>query len=85
MHIILGIAKALRAITFVVPGLAKLKEWAYADFTFTWISAFFGAFSGERWPTSMHAIGVGVGVGVGVGAATRDFLFDPASKSPMAR
>jgi len=79
MHIILGIAKALRAITFVVPGLAKLKEWAYADFTFTWISAFFGAFSGERWPTSMHAIGVGVG------AATRDFLFDPASKSPMAR
>jgi hypothetical protein len=40
LRIILGIAKLLGAITLVVPGLAKLKEWAYAGFTFAWISAF---------------------------------------------
>jgi uncharacterized membrane protein YphA (DoxX/SURF4 family) len=39
LRIILGIAKVLGAITLVVPGLAKLKEWAYAGFTFAWISA----------------------------------------------
>jgi uncharacterized membrane protein YphA (DoxX/SURF4 family) len=39
LRIILGIAKLLGAITLVVPGLAKLKEWAYAGFTFAWISA----------------------------------------------
>lgn len=39
LRIILGIAKALGAITLVVPGLPTLKEWAYAGFTFAWISA----------------------------------------------
>jgi uncharacterized membrane protein YphA (DoxX/SURF4 family) len=40
LRVILGIAKLVGAITLVVPGLAKLKEWAYAGFTFAWISAF---------------------------------------------
>jgi uncharacterized membrane protein YphA (DoxX/SURF4 family) len=40
LRIILGIAKLLGGITLVVPGLVKLKEWAYAGFTFAWISAF---------------------------------------------
>ena len=40
LRIILGIAKPLGAIALVVPGLGKLKEWAYAGFTFAWISAF---------------------------------------------
>ena len=40
LRIILGIAKLLGAIALVVPGLAELKEWAYAGFTFAWISAF---------------------------------------------
>ena len=39
LRIILGIAKALGAITLLVPGLPTLKEWAYAGFTFAWISA----------------------------------------------
>ena len=39
LRIILGIAKLLGAITLVVPRLPKLKEWAYAGFTFAWISA----------------------------------------------
>ena len=40
LRIILGVAKLLGAIILVVPGLAKVKEWAYAGFTFAWISAF---------------------------------------------
>jgi FtsH-binding integral membrane protein len=40
LRIILGIAKLLGAITLIVPGGVKLKEWAYAGFTFAWISAF---------------------------------------------
>jgi uncharacterized membrane protein YphA (DoxX/SURF4 family) len=40
LRIILGIAKLLGAIVLLVPGLAKLKEWAYAGFTFAWVSAF---------------------------------------------
>jgi len=40
LRIILGIAKLLGAIALIVPGFTKLKEWAYAGFTFAWISAF---------------------------------------------
>lgn len=40
LRVILGIAKFLGAITLVVPGVPKLKEWAYAGFTFAWGSAF---------------------------------------------
>jgi uncharacterized membrane protein YphA (DoxX/SURF4 family) len=40
LRYLLGIAKLLGAITLVVPGLPKLKEWAYAGFTFAWIAAF---------------------------------------------
>ena len=39
LRVILGIAKLLGGIILVVPGLLKLKEWAYAGFTFAWISA----------------------------------------------
>jgi hypothetical protein len=39
LRILLGIAKLLGAITLVAPGVGKLKEWAYAGFTFAWIAA----------------------------------------------
>jgi len=39
LRIMLGIAKILGALTLVAPGFPKLKEWAYAGFTFTWIAA----------------------------------------------
>ena len=40
LRVILGIAKLLGAIALVAPGLARVKEWAYAGFAFAWISAF---------------------------------------------
>jgi|SRR5271169_4143571 len=39
LRVLLGIAKLLGAITLVVPGWPRLKEWAYAGFTFAWIAA----------------------------------------------
>ncbi len=36
---ILGVAKLLGAIVLLLPGLPRLKEWAYAGFTFTFLGA----------------------------------------------
>jgi uncharacterized membrane protein len=47
-----GIAKVLGAITLVVPGLTTLKEWAYAGFTFAWISAFIAHYVAKDGPTA---------------------------------
>jgi hypothetical protein len=49
LRIVLGIAKPLAAIVLLLPGLALLKEWAYAGVTFAWVMAFISAYlSGEK-------------------------------------
>ena len=50
LRIILGIAKLLGAITLVVPGFPKFKEWAYAGFTFAWTSAFIAHYLAKDGP-----------------------------------
>ena len=50
LRIILGIAKFLGAVTLVVPGLPRLKEWAYAGFTFAWLSAFIAHYLAKDGP-----------------------------------
>jgi DoxX-like family len=52
LRIILGIAKPLGAIALVAPGLARLKEWAYAGFTFAWISAFVAHYLAKDGPVA---------------------------------
>jgi hypothetical protein len=52
LRIILGIAKLLGAVTLLVPGQAILKEWAYAGFTFAWISAFVAHYLAKDGPTA---------------------------------
>src|SRR5579864_3654760 len=52
LRIILGIAKPLGGIALVVPGFAKLKEWAYAGFTFAWASAFVAHYLAKDGPTA---------------------------------
>jgi hypothetical protein len=52
LRVILGIAKALGAITLLVPGVPKLKEWAYAGFTFAWICAVFAHYLAGDGPKS---------------------------------
>ncbi len=45
LRIVLGIAKPAAAIVLLLPGLALLKEWAYAGVTFAWVMAFIAAYS----------------------------------------
>lgn len=48
LRIVLGFAKPLAAIVLLLPGLALLKEWAYAGATFAWVMASISAYlSGE--------------------------------------
>ncbi len=47
LRIVLGIVKPLAAIVLLVPGLALLKEWAYAGATFAWIMASISAYASE--------------------------------------
>ena len=39
LRIVLGVAKPAAAIVLLLPGLAVLKEWAYAGATFAWVMA----------------------------------------------
>jgi len=46
LRIVLGIAKPAAGIILLLPGLALLKEWAYAGATFTLAMAFIAAYLG---------------------------------------
>jgi hypothetical protein len=39
LRILLGMAKPVAAIVLLLPGLALLKEWAYAGAAFAWVMA----------------------------------------------
>ena len=58
LRILLGIAKLLGAITLLVPGLPKLKEWAYAGFTFTWIAAMVAHYLAKDGPKVFIPLGL---------------------------
>jgi uncharacterized membrane protein YphA (DoxX/SURF4 family) len=54
---ILGTAKVLGILAILVPGAPRLKEWAYAGFTFTFIGAFFSHLaSGQQKEAVMPAV-----------------------------
>jgi hypothetical protein len=52
LRIVLGLVKPAAAVVLLWPGLAVLKEWAYAGVTFAWVMA----------SISAYASGEGVGV-----------------------
>lgn len=56
LRIILGIAKPLGAIALLVPGFPKLKEWAYAGFTFAWICAFIAHYLAGDGPKALMPV-----------------------------
>ena len=52
LRIILGIAKPVAAIVLLLPGLALLKEWAYAGVTFALVMATISSYDvegGVKW------------------------------------
>ena len=50
LRIVLGLAKPAAAIVLLLPGLALLKEWAYAGVTFAWVMAFITHYTGGDGP-----------------------------------
>lgn len=44
LRIVLGLAKPAAAVVLLLPGLAVLKEWAYAGATFAWVMASISAY-----------------------------------------
>jgi hypothetical protein len=45
---ILGVAKMLGVLALLVPGLPRMKEWAYAGFTFTFIGAIWSHLAADQ-------------------------------------
>ena len=60
LRIVLGLAKPAAAVVLLLPGLALLKEWAYAGATFAWIMASISAYvNGEAiWPVPLGLVAV---------------------------
>ena len=57
LRILLGIAKPLGAIALLIPGWPRLKEWAYAGFTFAWIAATVAHYlAGQRYEVVMPLV-----------------------------
>jgi len=53
LRVLLGIAKLLGALTLLAPGFPRLKEWAYAGFTFAWIAAVVAHYLAKDGPTAL--------------------------------
>ena len=51
----LAIAKILGVIAILVPGNPRLKEWAYAGFTFDLLGALYSFYSNGKFPISQWA------------------------------
>jgi hypothetical protein len=78
LRIILGIAKPLGAIVLLVPGLPKLKEWAYAGFTFAWISAFVAHYLAKDGPKAFTPL-------ILLGLLAISYVTRPASRLWIAK
>lgn len=70
LRIVLGIAKPAAAIVLLLPGLALLKEWAYAGVTITWIMASISAYA-SREPVMIWILPLVLLVLLGVSYVTR--------------
>lgn len=69
LRIVLGIAKPVAAIVLLLPGLALLKEWAYAGVTFALVMATISSYvseGGVKWIAPLVILAL-----VGVSYVTR--------------
>jgi hypothetical protein len=58
LRVLLGIAKLAGAIVLLVPGLPKLKEWAYAGFSITWIAPTVAHYLAGDGPVALLPVGL---------------------------
>jgi uncharacterized membrane protein YphA (DoxX/SURF4 family) len=62
---ILGVWKILAAIVIVIPGIRRLKEWAFAGMMLDLSGAALSRyFSGDAWPTIVIPVGISILVAV---------------------
>ena len=62
---ILGVWKILAAIVIVIPGIRRIKEWAFAGMMLDLSGAAFSRyFSGDAWPTIVIPVGISILVAV---------------------
>ena len=78
LRIILGIAKPLGAIALLVPGMALLKEWAYAGFAFAWIAAFVAHYLAKDGPVVFEPLALLLILAI-------SYLSRPASRQCQAK
>src|SRR5687767_12792648 len=74
LRIILGVLKPAAAIVLLLPGIALMKEWAYAGVTFALAMAFISAFLGGE-SIQVWSMPLGLLILLAVSYATR-----PASR-----
>ena len=60
----LGVAKLLGVIALMVPGFPKLKEWAYAGFTFNLSGAIYSGIAASGFDPKMLVLLVPIAMGV---------------------
>jgi hypothetical protein len=70
LRIVLGVAKPAAAIVLLLPGVALMKEWAYAGVTFAWIMAFISA-SASNEPMQIRSLPLALLVLLVVSYSTR--------------
>jgi len=51
--VILGVAKILGVLALLVPGLPRMKEWAYAGFTFTFLGAIWSHLAMDQYSAAL--------------------------------
>lgn len=78
LRTILGIAKPLGAIALIVPGIPKVKEWAYAGFAIAWICAFLGHYLAGDGPRAFSPL-------VLLALLVVSYLAQPASRQHQAK
>jgi uncharacterized membrane protein YphA (DoxX/SURF4 family) len=78
LRVLLGVAKLLGVIALVAPGFPKLKEWAYAGFTFAWIAAFIAHYLANDGPQAFMPLVLLVFLGV-------SYITRPASRQWQAQ
>src|SRR5262245_24568421 len=73
LRIVLGMAKPAAAIVLLLPGVALLKEWAYAGATFAWVMAAISAYLSEPGPVWLVPIAL-------LGLLAASYFTRPASR-----
>jgi uncharacterized membrane protein YphA (DoxX/SURF4 family) len=82
LRVLLGIAKILGAITLLVPGIAKLKEWAYAGFTFAWIAAIIAHYRAGDGPVALAPLVLLILLAVSYVTRPADRQIQPIAAAP---